>query len=118
MNSTEDIRRALREWERLRVIYNVVMLVFGTPAALLMCSAYDQIGVGVSEFIVLIIVAGVLANLLYCLGPMLDVYRLVFWGTGFESRTRKCVFAVGLLLSLLMIPVVLVGGVLAQVMPH
>ena len=63
----ESLGRVLVTWEKLRVIYNVIGAV---PTALLAVIFPEALGE--------LVACAVLANLCYCLGPLVDCYLTWF----------------------------------------
>ena len=85
--------RYLQEWNKLRIIYNVVLFVVGILAAgptLLIAPAV----------LIMVLLYAVIANICFCAGPFIDIYYLVFSETQ-TSLLRNTLFILGLLISIL-----------------
>ncbi len=107
---TGNIRDRLTAWERLRVVYNVVMLFVGIPVAVSVYHAVNAIpaemrrGLTFSytplSVLTLSIVFGLVANALFLLGPIVEIYAAAFTRFNFSRAGRITVFSLGLLFSL------------------
>lgn len=96
------LKRAVLDWEALRIVYNIILLAEGLiflwflrgleEASGHVCAAL--IGVWGS-----IIAFGVIANFMYCFGPVAEVYALSVLGRRL-GRGRYLLFAAGLLFSM------------------
>ena len=97
-------------WEKLRILYNIVMLVVGIPLAVIIYRTvqglsptfHDSLKIvfDVGGIIKASIVFGLFANLFYCLGPLVDIYYYVFIKKRMSKLFRYGLFIAGLLLSL------------------
>ena len=95
-------KKAWLAWERLRVVYNLVLLVVGLPCLWLLWLLQEYVGQSYGFFsfwCLSTILFGVVANAFYCLGPLAEVgvYRVLRLRIG---RARYGSFAAGLLLSI------------------
>lgn len=95
------LERAWLAWEKLRIVYNTVLLVEGLTSVYFLwqldkiADYHYRFG---SSWLGFAILFGVVANVFYCLGPLAEacVHRLLGRGMG---RARYSLFAAGLLLS-------------------
>jgi hypothetical protein len=103
----EYCRATVRVWERLRILYNMILLLPGV--ALIWRTVHLQKLTGSYplgeplELIATALVFGLGANICYCLGPYVE---FVMTALGFPlsgERTRYFVFGLGVLLSISMI---------------
>lgn len=105
-----SVRTRLLAWERLRILYNLIMLFIGIFVAL---SVYHNVNAIDPELrqgflfsyspaciIGLSFVFGVAANVMYTLGPAFEIYVVSFTGFRFRSFSRIILFAIGLVISL------------------
>lgn len=101
----------MRAWERLRLLYNTILLVPGVLVIWRTLRLQEEMVVSASPgspallvhplgLTALSVVFGVVANICYCLGPYAEfaITALGFPVTG--ERARYFVFAMGVLLSL------------------
>ena len=101
---------SVHKWEKLRIIYNIVMLIVGIPIAVVIYRTlqglpptfHDSLKIvfDVVGIIMASIVFGLFANLFYCLGPLVDIYYYVFIKKRMSKLFRYGLFIAGLLLSL------------------
>jgi hypothetical protein len=100
-DATPYTKHAWLAWERLRTVYNLVLLVQGLTCVYFL-RELDKIAqhpfYKLGPWWDLAIFFGGVANALYFLGPLTEagVYRVLGWRMG---RARYCLFAAGLLLS-------------------
>jgi len=87
------VRSTLQEWNKLRIIYNVILLVVGILAG-------GPILLAGSGVLIMVLFYAVMANICFCAGPFIDIYYLVFSETQ-TSLLRNTLFTLGLLLSIL-----------------
>ena len=73
-NRTVDFVPILIRWERLRIVYNLILVPFVLLAALI----FAGIGPFEIDLIVSTIACGLLANLCFMLGPTLEAYGTYF----------------------------------------
>jgi hypothetical protein len=90
------LKRAILTWEVLRGVYNLAFLVQLECSSQLLKLAAQRPGF-TDPCMVLIVLLGI-ANAVYSLAPLLEIYACVFhsWRIG---RSRYALFAAGLLLS-------------------
>lgn len=88
------VKETLRKWNKLRIIYNLVLFVVGMLVATPSLMDFPDLILG-------IIIYAILANICFCAGPFLDVYFLVFSDTK-TSLLRNTLFTFGLLGSILL----------------
>ena len=74
-----DFGTIIRRWERLRIVYNAVLIPW--VLGILLVSQTAPPGV-----IVMVVPAGILANLLYLLGPAVEAY-ITWFGLWHVSLT-------------------------------
>lgn len=90
------LRDAFWEWERLRLVYNCILLCYGLRLLYPMHHLYGQwlaLAFGACLF-------GLLANTFYCLGPLVDFYLDTFLKVRLHQG-RRVLFVLGLGLSML-----------------
>ena len=86
MNETRRyVRGVILAWEKLRVLYTVVLIVQGSVCP---WNLWKHLGA------LLIVVA----NVFYCFGPLLETYACVVFGRR-TSRGRYLLFGAGLVFS-------------------
>lgn len=97
------LRGVILAWEKLRVVYNLVLVVQGLTWVSAMCEVekvtekpYYRVSGASWAYAVLF---GMVANAFYCVGPLAEAaaYRLFGWRM---ARARYFLFAAGLLLSM------------------
>jgi hypothetical protein len=94
-NATPTVKGTWLAWERLRILYNVILLVQG-----LICLSVLHPR---ETFIWMIIVTfAACANVLYCLGPLTEISIAAVLGRRMDG-VRYFIFAVGLLFSMYVI---------------
>ena len=101
---TGDLRGVIKQWEGLRLIYNIVLLVEG---ALVYFWLVKHSGPLPNIFSV--IVFGIAANAFYSFGPLLELYLSAYGHR--IGKVRYVVFAIGLLFSM---AIILGGAALAR----
>ena len=74
-----DFGTILKRWERLRIVYNAILIPWVLVILLLSQTASPGI-------IILVVPAGLLANLLYLLGPAVESY-MTWFGFWHDSLT-------------------------------
>lgn len=94
-------------WEKLRIIYNVVLLAEGLLCLwylryLAVKSGHLCVNVFGTRIWMMIIVFGVLANAFYCFGPLAEVFLITISKRRF-ARAKNFLFAAGLLFSMFII---------------
>lgn len=92
-NRGEGAREAFKKWEWLRLIYNLVLIVFSFPLAWPLLAR-----MGPGRFLAGVALWAVGANVCFLLGPAVELL-LVRVGWGFRGL-RYAIFISGLLLSL------------------
>lgn len=98
----EDQRPAVREivvgWERLRLLYNAILLV---PGLLVLVALMDEGLMTIDNAVLSAIFVGVCANVCFLLGPLLELYvRGIFRRGQPIGRGRWLIFGSGTLFSL------------------
>jgi len=103
-----DVRAVFLRWEKLRILYNLIVGAVGV-AALVFCVLASTdllarpIDIDTSVVVRLIVGAlfyGVAANVCYCLGPMLESY--VRWLGLRVTYVTQALFITGTVLSVLL----------------
>ncbi len=89
-----ELKSTIREWEKLRIAYNVIIGTFGLW---LSWGLQDSMG-GLPEYVFLVLLYGVSANVFFSLGPLTELYVKVMTPLK-PDRLRLPVFAVGTLFS-------------------
>ena len=117
--SEVSLAARLTSWEKLRVLYNAIMLLAGIPALKSILWVLQQLPprqVGMlglqlttDSLILFTIAFGVVANLLYFLGPATELYIVAFTRKQFSPTVRNVLFVLGLLFSL-----AIQGGIVLQ----
>lgn len=91
-------KTAVIAWEKLRLIFNAVLLgeglLFGAPLMLMDPSLVAGA-----------ILFAICANVFFCLGPMLEMYLIAFRGVCLPTFGRNSLFGVGLGFSILIVAV-------------
>jgi hypothetical protein len=111
MNEDEvSLAARLKSWEKLRVLYNSIMLLAGIPALKSIQWVLHQlpprqvgmmgIQLTLDSLVLFTIAFGIFANLLYFLGPAAEIYIIAFTGKRFSRTARHVAFSLGLLFSL------------------
>jgi hypothetical protein len=95
-SSVSAVKTAVIEWEKYRLIYNVVLLVLG-----LLFSA--ELLFAVPMMIIGVVIFGIGANVAYCLGPLVEMYSIAIRGEAFSRAARGTLFGVGLGFSVLVV---------------
>jgi hypothetical protein len=88
-----QLRTIVHQWERLRFIYNAVLLIEG-----LLLTADLMAVAGATVYWANVLVFGAIANAFYCLGPLVDVYLLAYGVKLLNGR--YLLFGIGLLFSM------------------
>jgi len=96
--SGDQIKRAIVSWEKLRLIYNVVLLLEGLFVSWCVWSIFESS----LQYVWAVVVFGLTANAFYCMGPLVEVYASVIYGRRL-GRYRYLLFAAGLLFSMIVI---------------
>ena len=87
--AADDQHLAIKKWEKLRLLYNALLI----PWTLLTIMIWQPNGVGDPHFMADVIAGGLIANISFCLGPVLEMY-LVYLGAN-TSAARIVLFGVG-----------------------
>jgi hypothetical protein len=90
------LKAAVRQWEKLRIAYNVCLIIVALLASFPVISSIGVVPYGI--FFVLYLIA---ANVCYCLGPLGEVYISVFTPVPMR-RLRLPIFIAGTVGSLLL----------------
>lgn len=105
--TTRYLKKACLAWEKLRVVYNALLLVEGLIGLWTLRRLGERadhlcpnvFGPGVWRFIILF---GVVANVFYCVGPLVEAYTSVVLARRM-NRGRYVLFVAGLLFSMYVI---------------
>lgn len=87
----ERIRAVLLTWEKLRVAYNLILLMAVMAMFLHAPSAYVREPL---PFVLMLGVGAVLANLCFLAGPVVDVVFTLLSGRGNNTRLNRWVYFV------------------------
>jgi hypothetical protein len=110
----EYCRATVRKWERLRILYNIILLIPGVAVIWRILYLGNQMGLDHSmafdgnifpigdplELIASALTFGLVANICYCLGPYTE---FVITALGFPisgARSRYLIFGIGVMISL------------------
>lgn len=101
------LKKTWLAWERLRIFYNLPLLVEGLLCLwylryLAVKSGHLCANIFGTRIWLMIIVFGALANAFYCFGPLAEVF-LIAVSKGRSRRARYLLFAAGLLFSMFII---------------
>ncbi|MGJ8672520.1 hypothetical protein [Rubritalea sp.] len=100
VESTARLRDIVLKWEKLRVIYNLVLLLPGLGVTLY---AANKWGSSMSEMLSSVIPFAIMANLCFFLGPLSELYIAAIWQINDSRMIRRWSFGLGLVGSLLII---------------
>jgi hypothetical protein len=93
-STTSDIKAAMIGWERLRLVYNGVLLIVGLWSSWDLRADFGS----VSSYAFFAAAYAIAANAFYSLGPLAEIYYCCLVGP--MARFRIVVFVAGLLLSI------------------
>lgn len=104
LNPIMDQKPALRElvmgWERLRILYNALLLV---PGLLILFTLVTEENIGVLEALVMGAAVAIGANCCFFLGPASELYLRGLFRKGEPiGRGRVLIFGSGTMLSLML----------------
>jgi hypothetical protein len=103
--SGHEVRVVVVAWERLRIVYNLVLLVAGLGVG-----SIWGIVVGSTEFLLGAAVVGIGANGCFFAGPLVELYLMAIRRSGpWKRPARWALFGSGLGFSLLMFSLTLLG---------
>jgi hypothetical protein len=87
--SASDPYESLRKWERLRLLYNAILIPFVVVVTLLLRTRH----LGEAGYWESVSIGGIVSNVCFCLGPILEFYLVRL---GANARTaRGWLFALG-----------------------
>ena len=92
----ETLKIPIREWERLRIAYNVIIGVFGLW---LSWDIRDEMG-GIPPYLFGAFLYGLVANTFFSLGPLAELYVKILTPAS-PDKLRLPLFAAGTLFSAL-----------------
>lgn len=98
--NTDTLRKAFIAWERQRVLYTVFIASFIAWKIGRFPLWPDP---GLWNLLLLLVVV---ANVFYCVGPLIEIYALLFAGVACE-RARILLFGIGTLVSVSLLALVL-----------
>ena len=110
LRPAEDQKPALRElvlaWERLRLLYNALLVI---PGLLILYTMVTEQDMGPAEAVVAGLVVGAAANCCFFLGPAAELYLRGLFRKGEPlGRGRWLIFGTGTILSLMLFVLFLV----------
>jgi hypothetical protein len=94
---SSELREIVIGWERLRILYNVILLLIGLVTILPIISRSPII---LDGLLTSIIKYGIGANIFFCAGPTAEVYVRFIFKTQNNKMVRIVLFTLGTLLSL------------------
>lgn len=101
-----ELREIVIGWERLRVLYNIILLLVGVIAIFV---TLQQPFFNLEEVVIPAILFGIFANFCFFVGPVAETYiRVIFNFQDFKSM-RLGLFILGTLLSLIPAFMVIAG---------
>lgn len=106
--NSPQLREMLVSWEKLRLLYNGVLLVLGV---LLLFAFFSPAFLSAYWLDVMFgsLMVAVMANIAFFLGPLVEAYTTAFLGLQWRSGARVVVLLAGLIFSALVF-MVLIGG--------
>lgn len=106
--NSPQLRKMLVSWEKLRLLYNGVLLVLGV---LLLFAFFSPAFLSAYWLDVMFgsLMVAVMANIAFFLGPLVEAYTTAFLGLQWRSGARVVVLLAGLIFSALVF-MVLIGG--------
>ena len=91
-----NLRKIVKEWELLRVLYNLILLIEGLALTSMYMDRIHPVA-----YVCGVIAFGLAANLCYCLGPLLEFYLAAF---GIRvGRNRYVLFLAGTVFSMVVV---------------
>jgi hypothetical protein len=101
-----DPKATLVYWEKRRLIYNAVLLVWGGFWSLGFIDYFGWVG-----YFFNVLAFGLVANVFYCLGPLCEVYASVLLNRSL-GRYRSLLFGLGMAFSSVVVALGAVAGML------
>lgn len=96
--STSALGELVKGWEKLRLIYNGILLF---PGIMVVAAAVKGGELQIPGAIAFALVSGFCANLAFCAGPLAELYfRALFTGGRENNLLRKVLLILGILISL------------------
>ena len=93
---TGDLKHIIKQWESLRLAYNIVLLIEGVLVYFWLVKHSGPL-----PNIFNVVVFGISANAFFSFGPLLELYLSAY---GYKmGKTRYVVFAIGLVFSIAII---------------
>ena len=97
-------RRIVLSWEKLRIYYNLCLLIIGGAGILLTVGAMDTLRLSP-----LIVGFGLGANVCFFAGPLAELYLTAIHFTDDFRTGRLILFSAGLFISVILVALILVG---------
>ena len=102
-----ELSEIVKGWERMRIHYNIILLVTGIIAILLlMRTAYFNL----EESLLPAIAFGISANICFCAGPVVEIYVRVIFNMQHIRPLRIKLFILGTIISLLPAAIAVLGA--------
>ena len=92
-----ELREIVIGWERLRILYNIILFLVGV-AAIFVCMRAPYFNL--AESIIPAIMFGIFANICFCMGPTAETYIRAIFNSQDVRAVRIALFLLGTLLSL------------------
>ena len=110
-NESFTVKQVIRSWERLRLIYNGVLLLVGVLVAAHVCRVVHAIPedvrsggflseLSLTTIVVSFVFFGLMANCVYLLGPAFEICLTVFLNRKLSRRWRHGLFVAWLFVSI------------------
>lgn len=101
-----ELREIVIGWERMRVLYNIIMFLVGVVAIFISTRApYFSL----EEALFPAIIFGIFSNICFCSGPTIEIYYRVIFNPQDKRSLRLILFVLGTLLSLMPAFMVIAG---------
>ena len=95
-DNKSELKSIVKNWELLRLGYNFVLLIIGLALSYKLIPYFGSVG-----YLRNIIIFGAVANVFYCLGPIIELYLYVL---GVKiGKVRYILFGLGLAFSVAVI---------------
>ncbi|MFC5049583.1 hypothetical protein ACFPK9_02985 [Rubritalea spongiae] len=97
-DSSVRLRKIVFAWEKLRLIYNICLLL---PGLGVLFHASQKWGGSAANMLSAVLPFAIMANLCFFLGPLTELYASAIWRLQNSQPLRLWCFSLGLLISLL-----------------
>ena len=97
-------RRIVRNWEKLRIYYNIIVLFTGLSGAALLGSLRELVTLAPA-----VVGYGIMANLCFFAGPLAELYLTAIHFTDDFRTGRLILFSAGVFISVVFTLILLVG---------